>query len=81
MTTTSEGMMTKTIDFGIDYDVLDEITVPGMKARLVQSHKTKSLSIQSWGYMSNTWITTQRYKDVREMWANQKALATKLGSF
>lgn len=69
-------MTDKNIDFGVQYDVIDEIKEPsGMKSRLIQSHRTKSLAIQSWGSMSKQWITTQRYKDVQEMWDKSKALA------
>lgn len=69
-------MTDKNIDFGVQYDVIDEIKEPaGMKSRLIQSHRTKSLAIQTWGSMSNEWITTQRYKDVQEMWDKSKAIA------
>ena len=69
-------MTDKNIDFGVQYDVIDEIKEPaGMKSRLIQSHRTKSLAIQTWGSMSGEWITTQRYKDVREMWDKSKAVA------
>ena len=69
-------MTDKNIDFGVQYDVLDEIKEPeGMKMRLIQSHRTKSLAIQSWGSMSGAWITTQRYKDVQQMWDRSKQTA------
>jgi len=68
--------MTKSIDFGTAFDVIDEIKEPvGMKSRLIQSHKTKIVMIQTWGSMQGVWITTQRYKDVQEMWDKSKALA------
>lgn len=68
--------MKKGIDFGIQFDVIDEIKEPeGMKSRLIRSHKSKSLAIQYWGSMSGAWITTQRYKDVQEMWDKSKAMA------
>jgi len=69
-------MTDKNIDFGVQYDVIDEIKEPeGMKSRLIQSHRTKSLAIQYWGSMSGQWITTQRYKDVQEMWDYSKKTA------
>lgn len=69
-------MTDKNIDFGVQFDIIDEIKEPvGMKARLIQSHRTKTLAIQTWGSMSGAWITTQRYKDVQEMWDKSKALA------
>ena len=69
-------MTDKTLDFGVQFAVLDEIKEPeGMKSRLVQSHRTKSLAIQYWGSMSGQWITTQRYKDVQEMWNRSKQTA------
>ncbi len=69
----------KTIDFGQQFDVIDEIKEPaGMKMRLVQSHRTKNIAIQSWGFMSGEWITTQRYKDVQEMWDKSKKLAAQI---
>lgn len=69
-------MTDKNIDFGVQYDVIDEIKEPeGMKSRLIQSHRTKSLAIQYWGSMSGQWITTQRYKDVQEMWNRSKQTA------
>lgn len=72
-------MTNKNIDFGVQYDVIDEIKEPkGMKSRLIQSHRTKSLAIQSWGYMTGDWITTQRYKDVQEMWDKSKVIATNI---
>lgn len=72
-------MTDKNIDFGVQYDVIDEIKEPvGMKSRLIQSHRTKSLAIQTWGSMSGQWITTQRYKDVQEMWDKSKALASRI---
>ena len=72
-------MNTKNIDFGVQFDVIDEIKEPvGMKSRLIQSHRTKTLAIQSWGFMTGDWITTQRYKDVQEMWDKSKALATSI---
>ena len=53
-------MTDKKIDFGVQFDVIDEITEPaGMKSRS----------------MSGEWITTQRYKDVREMWNRSKQTA------
>ena len=65
--------MSKEIDFGVQFDVIDEIKQPiGMKSRLVQSHRTKSVAIQTWGAMQGEWITTQRYKDVQEMWDKSK---------
>lgn len=71
--------MTKAIDFGVQFDVIDEIKQPiGMKSRLVQSHRTKSVAIQTWGSMQGEWITTQRYKDVQEMWDKSKALAASI---
>jgi hypothetical protein len=72
-------MTNKNIDFGVQYDVIDEIKQPsGMKSRLIQSHRTKSIAIQAWGSMSGEWITTQRYKDVQEMWDKSKALAANI---
>jgi hypothetical protein len=72
-------MTEKNIDFGVQFDVIDEIKQPaGMKSRLIQSHRTKTLAIQSWGYMTGDWITTQRYKDVQEMWDKSKAIATSI---
>lgn len=69
-------MTNKNIDFGVQFDVIDEIKEPeGMKMRLIQSHRTKSLAIQSWGSMSGEWITTQRYKDVQQMWDRSKQTA------
>lgn len=69
-------MADKNIDFGVQFDVIDEIKEPvGMKSRLVQSHRTKNFAIQTWGSMSGEWITTQRYKDVQEMWNKSKAIA------
>ena len=69
-------MTDKNIDFGVQYDVIDEIKEPeGMKSRLIQSHRTKSLAIQYWGSMSGAWITTQRYKDVQQMWDRSKQTA------
>ncbi len=69
-------MTMKNIDFGVQFDVIDEIKEPiGMKSRLIQSHRTKTLAIQSWGFMTGDWITTQRYKDVQEMWDKSKAIA------
>ena len=69
-------MTDKNIDFGVQYDVIDEIKEPeGMKSRLIQSHRTKSLAIQYWGSMSGQWITPQRYKDVQEMWNRSKQTA------
>jgi hypothetical protein len=66
----------KQIDFGQQFDVIDEIKEPsGMKMRLIQSHRTKNIAIQTWGFMSGEWITTQRYKDVQEMWDKSKTLA------
>lgn len=72
-------MNTKNIDFGVQFDVIDEIKEPvGMKSRLIQSHRTKTRAIQSWGSMTGEWITTQRYKDVQEMWDKSKALAARI---
>lgn len=72
-------MTDKAIDFGVQFDIVDEIKEPeGMKSRLIRSHRTKSIAIQTWGSMSGTWITTQRYKDVQEMWDKSKALATRI---
>lgn len=72
-------MNTKNIDFGVQFDVIDEIKEPvGMKSRLIQSHRTKTRAIQSWGFMTGEWITTQRYKDVQEMWDKSKALAARI---
>ena len=69
-------MTDKNIDFGVQYGVIDEIKEPeGMKSRLIQSHRTKSLAIQYWGSMSGAWITTQRYKDVQQMWDRSKQTA------
>ncbi len=69
-------MTEKNIDFGVQFDVIDEIKEPeGMKSRLIQSHRTKALAIQYWGSMSGSWITTQRYKDVQEMWNRSKQTA------
>lgn len=66
----------KTISFATDFDIIDEITEPsGMKARLIQGHKSKTYAIQTWGYMSEQWITSQRYKDVLETWDKTKKLA------
>lgn len=71
----------KTIDFGVQFDVIDEIKEPaGMKMRLIQNHRTKNIAIQSWGAMAKEWITTQRYKDVQEMWDKSKALAESIAS-
>ncbi len=72
-------MTEKNIDFGVQFDVIDEIKEPeGMKSRLIQSHRTKSIAIQTWGSMSGEWITTQRYKDVQEMWDKGKAIAASI---
>lgn len=69
-------MTDKNIDFGVQFDVIDEIKEPaGMKMRLIQSHRTKAIAIQTWGSMSGEWITTQRYKDVRQMWDQTKRVA------
>jgi len=69
----------KQIVLGINFDVIDEITEPtGMKARLVQNHHSKTIAIQTWGALTGEWITTQRYKDVQEMWDKSKTLALKL---
>lgn len=69
-------MTDKNIDFGVQFDVIDEIKEPaGMKMRLIQSHRTKALAIQSWGYMSGEWITTQRYQDVQGNWDRSKKIA------
>lgn len=74
-------MTGKNIDFGVMYDVIDEIKEPaGMKSRLIQSHRTKSIAIQTWGSMSGEWITTQRYKDVREMWERSKKIAADISA-
>lgn len=74
-------MADKKLDFGTQYDVIDEIKTPvGMKMRLVQSIRTKSLAIQTWGAMQGKWVTTQRYKDVQEMWNKNKALAATIGA-
>lgn len=72
-------MTEKNIDFGVQFDVIDEIKEPsGMKSRLIQIHSNKSIAIQTWGYMSGEWITTQRYKDVQEMWDKSKAMAASI---
>lgn len=72
-------MTEKNIDFGVQYDVIDEIKQPeGMKSRLIQSHRTKAIAIQTWGSMSGEWITTQRYKDVQEMWDKSKTIAASI---
>jgi hypothetical protein len=72
-------MTEKKIDFGVQFDVIDEIKEPaGMKMRLIQSHRTKALAIQSWGYMSGEWITTQRYQDVQGNWDRSKKIATEI---
>ena len=72
-------MTEKNIDFGVQFDVIDEIKQPeGMKSRLIQSHRTKSIAIQTWGSMSGEWITTQRYKDVQEMWDKSKTIAASI---
>jgi hypothetical protein len=69
-------MTDKNIDFGVQFDVIDEIKEPaGMKMRLIQSHRTKAIAIQYWGSMSGDWITTQRYKDVQQMWDQSKRTA------
>lgn len=69
-------MTDKNIDFGVQFDIIDEIKEPeGMKSRLIRSHRTKSVAIQTWGSMSGVWITTQRYKDVQEMWDKSKKIA------
>ena len=69
----------KTIDFGSNFDIIDEINEPkGMKSRLIQNHNTKSYAIQTWGYMSDQWITSQRYKDVLEMWQKNKSVAASI---
>lgn len=74
-------MADKKIDFGVQFDVIDEIKeLSGMKSRLIRSHRTKSIAIQTWGSMSGEWITTQRYKDVQEMWNKNKALAETIKS-
>ena len=74
-------MTDKKIDFGVQFDVIDEIKeLSGMKSRLIRSHRTKSIAIQTWGSMSGEWITTQRYKDVQEMWNKNKALAETIKS-
>jgi len=74
-------MTDKKIDFGVQFDVIDEIKEPSsMKSRLIRSHRTKSIAIQTWGSMSSEWITTQRYKDVQEMWNKNKALAETIKS-
>lgn len=74
-------MTDKKIDFGAHYDVIDEIKIPvSMKMRLVQSTRTKNLAIQTWGAMQGEWVTTQRYKDVQEMWNKNKALAAIVGT-
>ena len=71
--------MSKDINFGVELDVIDEIKEPiGMKSRLVQNHRTKNIAIQAWGSMQGVWITTQRYKDVQEMWDKSKALAASI---
>lgn len=71
--------MSKAIDFGVELDVIDEIKEPiGMRSRLVQSHRTKNIAIQTWGAMQGVWVTTQRYKDVQEMWDKSKALAASI---
>lgn len=73
-------MTDKKIDFGVQFDVIDEINEPkSMKSRLIRSHRTKSIAIQTWGIMSGEWITTQRYKDVQEMWDKSKKFAKSLG--
>lgn len=70
-------MSDKSIDFGVQFDIIDEIKEPeGMRSRLIRSHRTKSIAIQTWGSMSGTWITTQRYKNVQEMWDKSKKIAT-----
>lgn len=72
-------MTDKNIDFGVQFDIIDEIKEPeGMKSRLVRSHRTKSIAIQTWGSMTGAWITTQRYKDVQEMWDKSKAIAARI---
>lgn len=72
-------MTAKNIDFGIQFDVIDEIKEPeGMKMRLIQSHRTKNIAIQTWGMMSGEWITTQRYKEVDAMWNEYKRLAANI---
>ena len=72
-------MTGKHIDFGLQFDVIDEIKEPtGMKSRLVQNHHSKTLAIQTWGFMSERWVTTQRYKDVQEMWDKSKAMAASI---
>ncbi len=72
-------MTEKNIDFGVQYDIIDEIKQPeGMKSRLIQSHRTKAIAIQTWGSMSGEWITTQRYKDVQEMWDKSKTIAASI---
>ena len=69
-------MNNKNIDFCVQFDEIDEIKEPaGMKMRLIQSHRTKALAIQSWGYMSGEWITTQRYQDVQGNWDRSKKIA------
>ena len=69
-------MSNKTIDLGVQFDVIDEIKEPaGMKMRLIQSHRTKALAIQTWGSMSGEWITTQRYQDVQGNWDRSKKIA------
>ena len=67
------------MDLGVQFKVLDEITSPpGMKMRLIEGAKTKNIAIQTWGSMSGEWITTQRYKDVMQMWQTSKTLAETL---
>jgi len=71
----------KKIDFGQQFDVIDEIKEPvGMKMRLIQSHRTKNIAIQSWGFMQGEWVTTQRYQDVQGMWDKSKALAASIAA-
>jgi hypothetical protein len=66
--------------FTSDFDVLEECTSKnsGIQVRLIQSHKTKTLAIQSYGFMSGEWITTYRYGDIQSIWAQIKGLVKRL---
>jgi hypothetical protein len=65
--------------FAVEFDILDEIKEPrGMKQRLVRNIISKNLAIQTWGYMQETWVTTQRYGNVMESWERSKRMANRV---
>ena len=73
--------MTKDLFTEVTFDILDEIKIgTGVNIRLIQSHKTKSLAIQSWGSMQGVWVTTQRYGDIRAIWERWKRLEKNISS-